>query len=328
MRRVKRRRVIAGLGSVAVWPLATRAQQAKNTPIIGFLHPGLQVLGSATMDALRRDMGAAGLIDGKTVRVEERWAGGEPGRLLTLAKELVALDPAMIIAVARPSIDAVRTVSMTVPIVANDLENDPVAIGYAASLSKPGGNLTGLFLDAPAICGKWLQQITELVPNLHRLAVLWDSGAGPYQRDAFLAAARAFSLEPSVIEFRGGALIESVVEAGLTPDIQALVLLGSPLINQSGGKISAAIVRHRLPGISPFRTFPDGGGLMSYGVDLLEMYRRLVPFVAKVLRGTKPGELPIEQPIKFELVINLKTAKTLGLTIPPTLLTGADEVIE
>jgi putative ABC transport system substrate-binding protein len=171
---MRRRRTLALFATAAVGPRLAQAQQAKTTPIIGFLHPGLQVLGSATMDALRRDMGAVGLVDGQTVRVEERWAGGEPGRLLTLAKELVALDPVMIVAVARPSIEAVRSVSMTVPIVANDLENDPLALGYAASLSRPGGNVTGLFLDAPEMCGKWLQQITELVPNLHKLAVLWD----------------------------------------------------------------------------------------------------------------------------------------------------------
>ena len=164
--RVKRRTFIAGLSGVAAWPLAARAQQARKNPIIGFLHPGVQALGSSTMEALRRDMGVAGLIDGQSVRVEERWGGGEQGRVPALARELVALDPAVIIAVARPSLEALHALRTTVPIVGNDLENDPVAAGYAASLSKPGGNVTGLFLDAPAICGKWLQQITELVPNL------------------------------------------------------------------------------------------------------------------------------------------------------------------
>ncbi|MFO1083127.1 MAG: ABC transporter substrate-binding protein [Reyranellaceae bacterium] len=280
------------------------------------------------MAALRRDIGEMSLIDGQTVRVEERWADGEPDRLPTLARELVALDPAVIIAVARASIEAVRAVSMTVPIVGNDLENDPLLAGYAASFARPGGNVTGLFLDAPAICAKWLQQITELVPNLRRLAVVWDPGTGPYQRDAFLAAAKAAAIEATGIEFRGGSRVEAVVERGLKPDVQALVLLGSPLIRRAGGTIAAVAARHRLPGISPFRTFPDGGGLMSYGVDLVEMYRRLVPFVAKVLNGTRPGDIPLEQPSKFELVVNLKAAKALGLAVPASLLTMADEVIE
>ena len=325
---MKRRSVIAGLGSVAALPSAAGAQQARKTPIIGFLHPGLKALGSLTMDALRRDMGVAGLIDGQTVHVEERWGGGDQDRVLTLAKELVALDPAVILAVARPSLEALHSLGVTVPIVGNDLENDPVAAGYAASISKPGGNITGLFLDAPTICGKWLQQITEVVTNLRSLAVLWDAGTGPYQRDALLASAKMLSLDVKVIEFRGGGTIESAVEAGLTPDIQALVQLGSPLMNQSGGKIAAVTARHRLPGISPFRTFPDGGGLMSYGVDLLAMYRRLVPFVVKVLRGARPGDIPIEQPVNFELVINLKTAKLLNITIPQSHLAAANEVIE
>jgi len=323
-----RRRTLALLATTAFGQRLAHAQQVQKLPIIGFLHPGLQVLGSGTMDALRRDMGAAGLIDGKTVRVEERWAGGEQERLPMLARELVALDPALIIAVARPSIDAVWSISKTVPIIGNDLENDPLAIGYAASFAKPGGNVTGLFLDAPAICGKWLQQIIEIVPNLRRLAVLWDAGTGPYQRDAFLATAKAFSLDTTLIEFRGGGSIDSVLDAGLSPDIQALVLLGSPLIQQSGGKLAAVAARHRLPGISPFRSFPIGGGLVSYGVDLVELYRRIVPFVVKVLRGAEPGDIPIEQPIKFELVINLKTARTLGLTVPPRFRLSADEVIE
>ena len=131
-----------------------------------------------------------------------------------------------------------------------------------------------------------------------------------------------------MIAFRGGGPIEAAVDAGLTPDIQALVQLGSPLMNQSGGKIADVTARHRIPGISPFRTFTDGGGLMSYGVDLLQMYRRLVPFVVKVLHGTKPGDIPIEQPVKFELVINMKTAGMLGLSVPPKFVYSADEVIE
>jgi putative ABC transport system substrate-binding protein len=328
MSAMHRRQTLALLtGAAALAPLAARAQQNPKAPLVGFLHPGVRVLGSATMDALRRDMGEAGLIDGKAVRLEERWGGGDPGRVAALARELVALGPAVIIAVARSSIDAVLAETRIVPVVGNDLENDPVALGYAASLGKPGGNLTGLFLDAPAICGKWLQQIAELVPNLGKLAVLWDAATGPYQRDAFLAAAKAASLEAVVIEFRSGT-IDAVLDAGLPADAQALVQLGSPLINQSGARLAAVAARHRLPAISPFRTFADGGGLVSYGVDLQELYRRLVPFVIKVLRGARPGDLPIEQPTKFELVVNLKAATSIGLTVPPKFRLSADDVIE
>jgi putative ABC transport system substrate-binding protein len=325
---MRRRRTLGLLATAVFAPHLAQAQQSAKPPTVGFLHPGVRALGSPTITALRRDMGAAGLIDGQTVKIEERWGGGDPGNLPAFAKELVALDPAVIVAVSRSAIDAVRSQSMTVPIVCSDLESDPVAIGYATTLSKPGGNVTGQFLDAPSICGKWLQQLGALVPNLRKLGVLWDAGIGPYQRDALLSAAKASSLEARVIEFRDAGSIDSVMDAGLTPDIQALVLLGSPLINQFGGRIAAVTTRHHLPGISPFRTFPDGGGLMSYGVDLSEIYRRLVPFVVKVLRGTKAGDIPIEQPVKFELVVNVKAAKVLGLTVPANFVASADEVIE
>jgi putative ABC transport system substrate-binding protein len=326
---MNRRQAIALVASAAgLGPRIARAQQGKKVPIIGFLHPGLRERGSITMDVLRSDMGTAGLIDGQTVRVEERWGDSQPARIPTLARELVALQPTLIIAVARASIDAVRAASMTVPIVGNDLENDPVAVGYAASLGKPGGNVTGSFLDAPAICGKWLQQISQLVPNLGKVAVLWDSSTGPYQRDAFTAIAKAASVATMLIEYRGVGPIETVVAAGLPSDAQALIQLGSPLIQQSSGQIAAVLAVRRLPGISPFRTFAEGGGLISYGPDLIEMYRRTVPFVIKVLKGVKVGDLPIEQPSKFELMINLKTAKALGLTVPPTFLLSANEVIE
>ena len=313
-------------GAATFGPLSPHAQPAKKPPLVGFLHPGLRARGSSTMDALRRDMLEQGSVDGVAVRLEERWGGGQP--MLPLAKELVALGADVIIAVARPSIDAARAATTTIPIVGNDLENDPVQSGWVASLGRPGGNLTGLFLDAPTMCGKWLQQITELVPNLKTVEVLWDAATGPYQRDTLLTSAKAAGLGASIIEYRGTGTIEAVLEAGLPAGAQALVQLGSPLFNQSGEQIASVLASRRLPGISPFRTFAAGGGLVSYGADLVAMYRRLVPFVTKVLRGTRPGDIPIEQPSKFELVLNLNTAKALGLVVPAKFLVSADEVIE
>jgi putative ABC transport system substrate-binding protein len=167
-----------------------------------------------------------------------------------------------------------------------------------------------------------------MVPGLRKTGVLWDPQTGPYQRDAFAAAARAAALEIAVIEYRSQGTIESVLDSGLTGDTQALVMLGSPLIYQAGERVAAALASRRLPGLSPFQTFPANGGLMSYGPDLPDLYRRMVPFLAKVLRGAKVGDMPIEQPSKFELVLNLKAAKALGLTVPPTFLLSANEVIE
>ena len=316
------------LASAAFAPRLLRAQPAKKIPIIGYLHPGLQELGSATMDALRRDMGTQGFIDGQTVRIVERWGEGKPERVQQGARDLVDQGPEVIVAVGRPSIEAIRALTRAVPIVIAELENDPVAMGWAESIAKPSSNVTGMYLDAPEICERWLQQISALVPNLSKAGVLWDVATGTYQRDAFIKAATAAALETVLIEYRGPATIDTVVEVGLKPDMQALVQLGSPLIYQSGGRIAEVLARHRRPGISPFRTFSANGGLVSYGVDILALYRRVVPFVVKLLRGARPAELPFERPNKFEFVLNLKAAKTLGLTISPQLLLAADEVID
>jgi putative ABC transport system substrate-binding protein len=323
-----RRNSLAVLAGAAFVPRSLQAQQTKKTPIVGYLHPGLRALGSASMDALRRDLGKQGFVDGQTVHIEERWGEGKPERLQQGARDLVAQGPDVIVAIARPSVEAILALSRTVPIVIADLENDPVAMGWAESVARPGKNVTGMILDAPAICGKWLQQISELVPNLRKVGALWDVSTGTHQRDAFIKAATAATVETALIEYRGPTTIDSVVEAALKPDMQALVQLGSPLVYQSGGRIADVLMRHSLPGISPFRTFSANGGLASYGVDILALYRRLAPFVAKLLRGARPAELPFEEPTKFELVINLKTAKALGLTVPPILLARADEVIE
>jgi len=325
---ILRRKNLALLAGAAFAPRLVFAQQARRIPIVGYLHPGLRALGSATMDALRRDMGEQGMVDGQTVHIVERWGEGKLERVQQGARELVERGPDVIVTVARSSTEAILALSRTVPIVMADLENDPVALGWAASVAKPGGNVTGMFLDAPAICGKWLQQISELLPNLSNVGVPWDVSTGTYQRDAFIRAATAVALETTLIEYRGPMTIDSVVETGLKPDMQALIQLGSPLIYQSGGRIAEVLVRHRLPGISPFRTFSANGGLASYGVDLMALYHRVVPFVARLLRGARPADLPFEQPTKFELVINLKTAKALGLTIPQSLLVRADVVIQ
>ena len=323
-----RRRNLALLAGAVFLPAPARAQQSKKVPVVGYLHPGLRARGSVTMGALRGYMDENGLVDGQTVRLVERWGEGKPELLQQGARELVEARPDVIVAVGRPSVEAVLALSRTVPIVIADLENDPVAAGWTASVAKPDGSVTGLFLDAPGISGKWLQQISELMPSLRKVGVLWDAGTGAYQRDAFIKVATAAAVETTLIEYRGQGSIDTVLDAELKPDMQAVVQLGSPLIYQAGGQIAEVLTRHRLPGISPFRTFPANGGLVSYGVDLIALYRRVGPFIAKLLRGARPADLPFEQPTKFELVLNLKTAKLLGITIPPSILARTDEVID
>jgi putative ABC transport system substrate-binding protein len=326
---LRRRTFIAALGSAAAaWPLAPRAQPSRKLPLVGFVHPGSPELGSLIPDALREGLRDAGYVEGETVKVEARWARGKPEAIPQLTRELIALGAAILLPTARPSIEAARAATSELPIVANDLESDPVASGYAVSLSHPGGNLTGVFLDAPSLCGKWLQQISDIVPNVKKIGVLWDRTTGTYQLDAIKAAAQAKSIDVVVMEFNDGAGLESALDLGLKQEPHAVIQLGSPLIRQGGPRIAEILSARRLPGISQFRSFPDGGGLLSYGPDLAHLYRRIGPLVGKILHGARPGDLPIERPTKFELVVNLKAAKALDVTMPTSLLIAADDVIE
>jgi putative ABC transport system substrate-binding protein len=325
---MRRREFILALGGAAAWPLAARAQQGK-MPVIGFLHPGFpDGIGSPAFSALRDGLRDVGYVEGETVKIEARWARGEPETLAQLTQELIQLHVDVLVPTARPSIEAARAATTDLPIVANDLESDPVASGYVASLAHPGGNLTGLFLDAPTLCGKWLQQMSDIVPAAKKIAVLWDSTTGSYQLDAIKTAATAASIDVIVMDFRDHAGLDAALEAGLKQGPQAVIQLGSPLTRQAGTRTAQILSTHHIPGISQFRTFPDGGGLMSYGPELFDLYRRIGPIVAKILRGARPADLPIERPTKFELVINLNAAKALGVTIPSLLLATADEVIE
>ena len=321
---MNRRQFISLLGGAAVaWPVAAVAQQPA-MPVIGFLHPGFSDIGSPVFDALRNGLRDVGYIEGETVKVEARWARGKPETLPRLTQELIQLNAAILIATARASIEAARAATSTLPILANDLESDPVASGFVASLSHPGGNLTGMFLDAPTLCGKWLQQMGDIVPNVKKIGALWDATTGTYQLDAIKAAAKARSIELFIMEFRDDAGLQAALELGLNQEPQAV----SPLIRQAGPRVAEILSGRRIPGISQFRTFPDGGGLMSYGPDLIQLYRRIGLYVSKILHGARPADLPIERPTKFELVINLKTAKVLGLTVPLIMQMTADEVIE
>ena len=325
---MRRRTFIAGLASTLAQSTLTHAQQAQKVPIIGFLHPGYPDTGSPAFDALRDGLREFGYVEGETVKLEARWARGKPETLPQLTRELIQLHAAILVAIARPSIEAARAATTDLPIVANDLESDPVSSGYVASLARPGGNLTGLFLDAPTLCGKWLQQISDIVPNVKKIAVLWDATTGTYQLDAITAAVKANSIDMSVMEFRDSTGLEEALDLGLKQGPQAVIQLGSPLIRQAGPRIAEIMLSRHMPGISQFRTFTDGGGLISYGPNLPDLYHRLGAYVSRVLQGARPADLPIERPVKFELVVNLNAAKSLQVTIPATLLANADDLIE
>jgi putative ABC transport system substrate-binding protein len=326
---MNRRELIALLAGTGIMlPEPIEAQQAQKVPVVGFLHPGFLESGSPGFDALQQGLRDVGYIVGDNIGLESRWARGRPEMLPQLAKELVQLRADVLVVTARPSIEAARAATAELPIVADDLESDPIASGFIENLAHPGGNLTGFFLDAPSLCSKWLQQVREVLPGVKKIAVLWDATTGRYQLDAISTAAKTMSIEVQVMEYRDSEGMLTALELGLKGTPQAVIQLGSPLANQGAPRVAQILFARRIPGVSQFRTFADGGGLMSYGPDLIHLFRRLGSYVSKILRGARPADLPIERPTKFELVINLKAAKALGLEMPATLLGSADEVIE
>ena len=325
---MRRREFITLLGGAATWPLTARAQQIPRVPIIGYLHPGIPDLGSVALDAFREGLRDVGYLEGENIKIEVRWAHGKPDMLAQLAKELVQIRVDILVAAGRASIEAAIAATKDLPIVVNDLESDPVASGFVASLARPGGNLTGLFLDAPTMCGKWLQYMREIIPTVTKIGVLWDATTGTYQLEAIRAAAKTLSIDLNVMDFRDTLGMHKALENGLKQNPQAVIQLGSPLINQAGKRIAETLANSNVPGISQFRSFPAGGGLISYGPDLINMFRRNGAFIFKLLHGARPSDLPVERPTKFDLVINLRTAQALGVTIPPSMLASADEVIE
>ncbi|MEO7133591.1 MAG: ABC transporter substrate-binding protein, partial [Vicinamibacterales bacterium] len=272
-----------------------------------------------------------GYVEAQNILLEYRSAAGGQEQLPVHAMELVRRNVDVIYAIGPTAVRAARNATTVIPIVAIDLESDPVASGLVRSLNRPGGNLTGLFLDLPELTGKWLQLLREAVPRVKDVGVLWDAGTGSTQLAALKVAARGLVIALQVLEFQGPDDLHAALGAGLSGGVKALVVLTSPVMFSlnSTKRVGMFALANRLPTIAPTRRIPDAGGLMSYGPDLAgDLYRRAAPFVDKILKGAKPADLPVEQAKKFEMVINLNAAKALGLTIPQSLLLRADEVIQ
>jgi putative ABC transport system substrate-binding protein len=308
-------------------PLAAEAQPARKMPVVGVLHSAGPR--SNTIDTMRQGLRALGFVEGQTIAFDIRFADLKQDILPGLAADLVRRNVDVFFASGPAAIRASKDATRTIPIVALDLESDPVHAGFARSLAQPGGNITGCFLDQASLTGKWLELIGEAVPGTRRIAVLRDPTTGPWQLAAIKAAAEKLRIELQVLEIRSSGELERALEDGVKGGSLALVQLSSPLFDSPLTKrIADFTTKHRLPAISMFRRFAEAGGLMAYGPNQPERSERLAVFIDKILKGAKPADLPIEQPSKFELVINLKTAKALGLTIPPSLLLRADQVIE
>jgi len=326
---ISRRAFVGALaGGFLAAPLAG-AQTGKMAQV-GVLNTGFGPGGrmAHVHQALREGLAEFGYVESQNLRIETRSAEDREERLSTLAADLVERRVDVIVTGGPSAIKAVKSVTGTLPIVAVDFESDPVAAGFAASFARPGGNITGVFLDQAGLSGKWLALLKEAVPKLVRVAVLWDAATPPHQLSAIKVAARTLALKEDTLEVREPHDVEGAFGAAARMRAQGVVILSSPFVSRHGAELAAAAVAKRLPTISMFRENATAGCLMSYGPILAAGYRRLGSLAGRVLKGAKPADLPIEQPTKFELVINLKTAKALGLTIPPSLPARADEVIQ
>jgi putative ABC transport system substrate-binding protein len=328
---MRRREFITLLGGAAAWPLAVRAQQAERVRRIGILFGGFSAHDPephARVNAFRHVLFERGWIDGKNVRIELRIGGGDPERVRAYAAELVAMSPDALVANSAPALAALMQETSTIPIVFVNI-SDPVAGGFVSNLARPGGNITGFTSFEPSMSGKWVELLKEGAPSISRIALIFDPNPA---YAAFLGAVEAvassFMMQVTRAPIRDARDIErSIVSFAAEPN-GGLVNFPSTLGSAHRNLIIQLAALHRLPAIYPFRFITQAGGLMSYGVDGVDLWRRTAPYIDQILRGAKPGDLPVQQPTKFELVINLKTARALGLEVPPTLLARADEVIE
>jgi putative ABC transport system substrate-binding protein len=326
-----RRTFLAGTGAVLLAaPLAAEAQQAGKVARIGFLGTRTPSDMSPFLDAFRQGLRELGWVEGQNTVIDYRFAEGRFDRLPELAAELVRLKVDIIVAATTPAAVAAKNATATIPIVGISL-GDPVGLGLVASLARPGGNVTGSsFSVGLGIVGKGLELLEETIPKVRRVAVL-SNPANPFQPLAIRevnAAARSLGVQLQLLEVRGPNELDGAFAAMAKERVEALLVVADSMFILHRTRLADLAARSRLPAAYGLREIVEAGGLMSYGPSLRDLYRRSAAYVDKILKGAKPGDLPVEQPTKFELVINLKAAKALGLTIPPSLLGRADEVIQ
>lgn len=332
MYQVRRRGFLIAVGAILAEPLAAEAQQTARIARVGYLAPNLSA-NTKLKEAFRRGLRDLGYIEGRNVVIEYRSAQGRSERLPTLAAELVALRVDVIVtAGGTPAALAAQQATKTLPIVFINV-GDPVTSGLVTSLALPGGNVTGLSLLFPELVGKCLEQLKQTVPRVSQVAILWQPRAVPERTEKDILtgaelAARALGIRLQVIEARGPQDFDRAFSDMASARAGALIVLSTPMFHGERHRLADLAAKNRLPTVFSFREYVDAGGLMSYGPDLADLSRRAASYVDKILKGTRPADLPVEQPTKFELVVNLKAASALGITIPQTLLLRADEVIQ
>jgi ABC-type uncharacterized transport system substrate-binding protein len=327
---MKRRAFISLLGGAAAWPLEARAQQPDLMRRIGVLMTlaDTDSEGQLRVSAFRQELQKLGWIEGRNIQFEYRWAAGDAQRLRSYAQELVGMAPAVILAGNNTALTALEEVNRTVPIVFAQVA-DPAGSGFVASLARPGGHVTGFALYEPAIAVKWLELLKEIAPSVSRVAIIYDpSDFNSKHIQEIEAVTASFSVQLSSFIIRSVSDIERAIDGFAIQPHGGLIILPGPFTVVHRDLIISLAIRHALPNVYAYRYYPAAGGLASYGVDNVESYRRAASYVDRILKGEKPADLPVQLPTRFQLVINLKSAKALGLTIPPMLLARADEVIE
>ena len=324
------RRVFMGTlaGGLLAAPLAVEGQQARSVPRVGYLFSFTPAEGRHLWEACRQGLRQLGYVEGQNIALESRWADGRHERLPELAADLVRLKVDVIVSSATPASRAAKAATSSIPIVIVAV-GEPVKVGLIASLARPGGNVTGLSLLTTDLSGERLELLGQVVRTMSRVAILMnpDNPVTTVFLEETRIAAQKLGAQLQLLEARNPREIEQVLDAAAGERAAGLIVFDDPVLWSHRKQVVALAAKRRLPAMYGFREFVDEGGLMSYGPDRVDHYRRTAVYVDKILKGAKPGDLPVEQPTKFELVINLKTAKTLGLTIPPSLLLRADEVI-
>jgi putative ABC transport system substrate-binding protein len=330
---MKRRDFITLIGgAAAAWPLAVRAQQADRMRRIGALmaYPESDAEGPIRIAAFREELQKLGWTEGRNVRSDIRWGALDPQSRQRLAQELAALQPDLILSQDTPTTAALLQQTRTIPIIFAVVA-DPVGSGFVASLAKPGGNVTGFINMEPTMAGKWVELLKEIAPPVDRVALLFNPATATYAEHylkSFKTAAASFAVKAITASVHDTSELESVIAASAREPNGGLIAMPDPFITIHRAEIIALAARYRLPAVYPYAYFAEVGGLLSYGSDARDQYRRAATYADRILRGAKPSELPVQVPVKFELVINLKTAKALGLDVPWFLQQRADQVIE
>jgi putative tryptophan/tyrosine transport system substrate-binding protein len=331
---VRRRYFIAGLGSAALLrPTIARAQQGEQLRRIGLFMPfaANDLQAQARIAALREGLEKLGWREGRNIRIDTRWAKTDDVESMQrFAKELVALQPDLILTQSTPITATMLQEARTIPIVFA-LVADPVGSGFVASFPQPGGNVTGFVTMEPTMASKWLELLKEIAPRIARVAFLFNPATATYFEywlNPFKAAAASFAVEAIAVPVRDSSELESVIAEQARAPNGGLIVMPDTFTDAHRVEITSLAARYRLPAVYPYRYFTALGGLLSYGDDLTDNFRRAAAYADRILKGAKPSDLPVQAPVKFDLVINLKTAKTLGMTIPPSLLASATEVIE